>query len=136
MLRLTAFGKSFGGTSVGISDCRAGVSKAQAAEAIDVKKNIGQTRVNPRDVTHESVALQVSMIDCVVIMRRLRSTTSATTPPISEHKMIGIARNAPTIPSASAECVSRYTCQLIATSCICDPVTETICPIQSKRKSR
>src|SRR5438552_16495741 len=27
-------------------------------------------------------------------------------------------------------------CQLIATSCICDPVTETIWPIHNKRKSR
>src|SRR5436190_3923956 len=27
-------------------------------------------------------------------------------------------------------------CQLIAASCICDPVTETIWPIQSRRKSR
>ena len=31
--RLTAFGKTSGGTSAGINDCRAGVSKAVAAEA-------------------------------------------------------------------------------------------------------
>jgi len=32
--RLTALGKSSGGTSVGIRDCRAGISKAVAAEEV------------------------------------------------------------------------------------------------------
>src|SRR4051812_4491274 len=27
-------------------------------------------------------------------------------------------------------------CQLIAANCICDPITEIICPVQSRRKSR
>src|SRR5258705_13575879 len=73
---------------------------------------------------------------CVAIIRRFLSTASATTPPTSEQIMIGAPRNKPTRPSANADLVSTYTCQLIATNCICDPVTETIWPNQSKRKSR
>jgi len=50
--------------------------------------------------------------------------------------MMGTPLKSPTSPRANADFVSRYTCQLMATDCICDPVTETIIPNQSKRKSR
>src|SRR5437870_5188260 len=50
--------------------------------------------------------------------------------------MIGKTRTSPTPPNASGDFVSKYTCQLIATSCICEPVTEIIWPIQRRRKSR
>src|SRR5258705_13611180 len=105
MLRLTALGKSFAGTSEGIKACRAGVSKAHAAEAIDVSKKIGHACANPENVTSASAALQTSIDVCVTIINRRRSTTSATTPPIKEHRIIGNARHAPTRPRARAEWV-------------------------------
>ena len=58
---------------------------------------------------------------------------SAITPPQREKTMIGMTRVSPTKPSASGECVSRYTCQLIATVCICDPVADRSCPTTSRR---
>src|ERR1041385_7044890 len=103
MLRLTALGKSFTGTSIGINDWRAGVSKAQAAEAIEVRRKMGHACSKPLKLINANAALHKSMIDCVTTISRRRSTTSATTPPINEHKMIGTARQAPTKPSASAE---------------------------------
>jgi len=63
MLRLTALGKSLTGTSIGINDWRAGVSKAQAAAAIAVKRKIGHTCSKPLKLMNASIALHKSMID-------------------------------------------------------------------------
>ncbi len=73
------------------------------------------------------------MMLCVttITLRRLR--VSATTPPTSEKKTIGIKRVNPNPPSASAEPVNSYVCQLMAMFCICDPATEINSPNHNSR---
>jgi len=60
-----------------------------------------------------------------------RSSTSAKTPPTSEKISRGMACISPMIPSATAECVSRNTCQAITTTATCVPAAETSCPQKS-----
>src|ERR1041385_3935463 len=96
---------------------------------------MGQTLVMPASVPAVNNAALTIITVCVSSINRFLLNASARTPPGSEERMIGTARKRPTRPSANADFVSLYTCQLIATNCICDPVTDTIRPSQRSRKS-
>src|SRR5713101_1222683 len=65
-----------------------------------------------------------------------RSNASASTPPPRANRTTGATRNRPSMPRASGEPVSRYSCQTTATCCIWVPVSETTWPASSRRKSR
>src|SRR5712692_6097202 len=65
---------------------------------------------------------------CVSSISLRPSNASASTPPPRA--------NRPSMPRASGEPVSRYSCQTTATCCIWVPVSETTWPASSRRKSR
>src|SRR6266436_2481444 len=67
---------------------------------------------------------------------RRRSSASATTPPPNANTTMGTTRNAPSIPRASGDPLSRYSCQTTATCYIWEPVSEMACPASRSRKSR
>src|SRR6266446_4696674 len=58
------------------------------------------------------------------------------TPPPSAKTMMGTMRKSPSMPSASGDPLSKYSCQTTATCCICEPVSEMAWPARSRRKSR
>src|SRR6266852_4166719 len=64
------------------------------------------------------------------------SNASASTPPPRANRTMGATRNRPSMPRASGEPVSRYSCHTTATCCIWVPVSETSWPASSRRKSR
>ena len=68
-------------------------------------------------------------------MRR-RSTRSATTPPTSEKRKMGISPRKASRPSRKGEPEMDSTSQLCATFCIQVPMLEVQAPIHIRRKSR
>src|SRR6266852_9226194 len=73
---------------------------------------------------------------CVSSISLRRSNASASTPPPRANRTMGATRNRPSMPRASGEPVSRYSCHTTATCCIWVPVSETSWPASSRRKSR
>src|SRR5712691_1384172 len=132
----SAPGRSSGGTSRGMSACRAGLSNAEAAARSAFRAYRVSTVSRPAKVSAASAADSRAMHDWAANITFLRSARSATTPPHSENAMMGMTRVSPTMPRARGDRVSRYTCQWRATICIWEPVMDTSWAAHSRRKSR
>ena len=93
-----ALGSIGSGTRRGTIDCRAGLSKANAADWIaEPTSTIGMFAL-PLNVSTASAAAFRAIVDCVMRRRRRRSTRSATAPASSVSSRPGTARARPARP--------------------------------------
>ena len=99
--REMAVSSSERGTRSGISDCRAGLSKARMAALRNEVSKISQYVTLP---VHVNVARTMVMTIQMLFVMRIsarRSTRSAITPPNGETSSMGSAMDTPSSPSAS-----------------------------------
>ncbi len=133
----TAFIRSAGGTSDGISAERAGWSKLSAAPEQNAVTTTIHSRTSPVSVSTPSPAASSSRKLCVTISSRRLSNRSAMAPPTGANRKKAAACASDTVPSASADPPVRCkTSSACATICIQVPTAETKRPAHSRRKSR
>ena len=70
---------------------------------------------------------------CVMTRMRCRSQRSTSTPANGASSRVGIWPQKPTTPRSSADPVSRYTSQLVATRVIHVPTSEMLWPVKKSR---
>ena len=131
-----ALGKSSFSTNIGTRAEYAGPPNDCAVPTINERVRMCQTRTTPIAASEARVNAQVSCTHCDPSNRRRRLTRSATTPPISENRKIGMLPRKASSPSMRAEPEILYTSQLCATICIHVPMLDVQAPNQSTRKSR
>jgi len=87
-------------------------------------------------VSHASSSDCTMASVCVHTSTRRRSWRSTITPAIGANIKVGICPAKLTVPSSSADFVSRYTSHAVAMRVIHVPTSEIVCPPKNSRKLR
>src|SRR5574341_975452 len=135
-LSAIALGRSSGLTREGISAWLAGPPNAFAKPAAKERVRMCQTFTASKAIRPVKRKAQLIWMYCEPSRMCRRSIRSATTPPTSENRKIGISPRNASRPSRNGEPEICSTSQLWASFCIQVPTLEVHDPSQRSRKSR
>jgi hypothetical protein len=119
-----------------ISDCRAGISNAPTTPAKAASASSHSMLICPVQVSHQSSVASTSRRLCARVTSFSLSARSTTTPAGKEKSRIGIDPAKATRPTRKALSVSWSASQPCAIDCIHVPTSDSVCPIQKRRKFR
>jgi hypothetical protein len=132
-LRVTAFGRSSGGTISEMKACRAGLSKTFTKPSASASRYTDHIWMTCIPVRIAKIAASPPDSACVAYRMRRLFRRSANRPPAGPKTRIGRNRTASTRPRSVPLCVRSRTRKDWATVCIQVPITETSCPKKNRR---
>ena len=116
--------------------CRPGMSNALTMPCMTLKHQNHGIVMWPESVSAASASDCTMASVCVHTSTFRRSSRSTQTPANGANRNVGICPAKLTVPSSSADPVSRYTSHAVATRVIHVPISEIVCPPKNSRKLR
>ena len=133
MFRAMAFISSRGATSSASSACRAGMLKANSVPWNSPTANRIGMLIRSTVISTAVIPASTPVPSCEISTRLRLFIRSATAPPCSENSSIGMPHDIITTPTEAKLPVISKASQPRATICICMPVNDATCDIQSAR---